>query len=147
MIDLICYSLTRLTHSLKIQIGVTSLCRSSCYRSLCSSLLHDERYFSNSYSFIPERWIESERGNETCVKEAWIPFSYGKWNCIGKLYCKISDYYRLAMMETRVTFSKLIWGYDIALKNVKQKVPALEHRALASGPLEVRLKKVVRGQN
>lgn len=62
-------------------------------------------------------------------------------------YCKISDYYRLAMMEIRVTFSKLIWSYDITLKNVEQKVPALEHRALASGPLEVRLKKVVRGQN
>jgi len=48
------------------------------------AMLHDERYFSNPESFIPERWIDTEKGMETCVKEAWIPFLIGKRNCIGK---------------------------------------------------------------
>ena len=51
------------------------------------AMMHDERYFSNPMSFIPERWIEGERGNETCVKEAWLPFAYGQWNCVGQPYC------------------------------------------------------------
>ena len=48
--------------------------------------MHDERHFSNPESFIPTRWIESERGSETCNRSAWIPFSYGPRNCIGKPY-------------------------------------------------------------
>ena len=48
------------------------------------TILHDEGSFSNPESFIPTRWIESEKGNETCNKVAWIPFSYGARNCIGK---------------------------------------------------------------
>ena len=85
------------------------------------------------------------------MKEAWIPFSHGKWNCIGKPYHILSvknpNYYRLAMMEMKVTLSKLIWSYDITLKDFDQKVPELDHRALASGPLEVRLTRVERDQN
>src|SRR5271170_6545713 len=50
------------------------------------TVMHDERNFSNPESFIPERWIESERGNETCVKEAFIAFQQGRRNCVGKPY-------------------------------------------------------------
>jgi cytochrome P450 len=110
-------------------------------------MLHDERYFSNPHSFVPERWIESERGKETCVTTAWIPFSYGKWNCIGKPYSTLGNYeliFRLAMMEMRVTLSRLIWHYDVELKSAGQDVPTYDHLSLASGQLEVRLKKVER---
>lgn len=48
--------------------------------------MHDERNFSNPNSFIPERWIESERGVETCNKAAWLPFSVGLRNCVGRSY-------------------------------------------------------------
>jgi cytochrome P450 len=50
------------------------------------AIMRDERYFSNANSFIPTRWIESERGGETCNKAAWIPFSHGLRNCAGKPY-------------------------------------------------------------
>ena len=50
------------------------------------TVMHDERNFSNPESFIPERWIESERGNETCTKEAFIAFQQGRRNCVGKPY-------------------------------------------------------------
>ena len=53
------------------------------------TVMHDERYYSNPESFIPERWIESERGSETCVKDAFLAFQQGRRNCVGKPYtCK-----------------------------------------------------------
>lgn len=111
-------------------------------------MLHDERYFSNPDSFIPERWIESERGDETCVKEAWIPFSYGKWNCIGKPYFswrgRLWLIIRLALMEMRVTMAKLVWTYDISLNKEGQEIPSLDHRSVSAGKLEVRMTKVER---
>lgn len=55
-------------------------------------MMHNEKYFSNPDTFIPERWIESERGTETCLKRAWIPFLHGKWHCIGKPYVPIMRY-------------------------------------------------------
>jgi len=48
--------------------------------------MRDDKNFSNPDSFIPTRWIGSEREQETCNKAAWIPFSYGPRNCIGKAY-------------------------------------------------------------
>jgi cytochrome P450 len=60
------------------------------------TVMHDERYFSNPESFIPERWIESEHGNEICVKEAFIAFQQGRRNCVGKPY-PLSPSYRLTL--------------------------------------------------
>ena len=51
---------------------------------------------------------------------------------------------RIAMMQLRVTLARLIWSYDITLKNPKEQVPWYSHRAFEAGPLEVRLKKIVR---
>ena len=48
------------------------------------TIMHDENNFSNPNTFLPERWIESERGNETCNKAAWLPFSIGLRNCVGR---------------------------------------------------------------
>ena len=50
------------------------------------TILHDERHFSNPHAFIPERWIDSERRKERCTKAAWLPFSAGLRNCIGRPY-------------------------------------------------------------
>ena len=50
------------------------------------TMMHDERNFSNPDKFLPERWIDNEKGNETCNKAAWLPFSYGLRNCVGRPY-------------------------------------------------------------
>ena len=108
-------------------------------------MTHDERHFSNPDVFIPERWIESERGMETCNKEAFITFSSGKWNCVGKSY--VSGWncvdFRLALMGMRVILTKLIWEYDVSLKE-GQDVPDYDHKCFMAGQLEVHLKKVQR---
>jgi hypothetical protein len=46
-------------------------------------------------------------------------------------------------MEMRIVICRLIWWFDIALKE-GQGVPSYDHRALSSGPLEVRLTPVKR---
>ena len=109
-------------------------------------MLHNEHYFSHPDSFIPERWIDSERGNETCVKEAWVPFSVGKWNCIGKPYAPVMIEFdgRLAMMEMRVTIARLLWEFDVQLKDEGQEVPLYDHKSISAGQLEVRLRWVER---
>ena len=51
--------------------------------------MRDERYFSNPHRFIPTRWIESEQGNETCVKATWVPFGRGLRDCVGRPYVSL----------------------------------------------------------
>jgi hypothetical protein len=53
------------------------------------AIMHDERNFSHPNDFIPERWIPSECGKETCNKAAWIPFSHGLRGCIGRPYIPV----------------------------------------------------------
>jgi cytochrome P450 len=107
--------------------------------------MHNSRYFSNPESFVPERWIESEREKETCVKNAWIAFHYGKWSCIGKPYSSSIKSYNnvsLAMMEMRVTLARLIWKFDLELKDIGQKEPEFHHKTLSAGSLMIRVKKL-----
>ncbi len=73
---------------------------------------HSESHFLNSFKYIPERWIPGSQGlgfdvTEKTVeaqKSAFIPFSTGPRNCVGK---------NLAMMELLVTFARLVWLYDV----------------------------------
>ena len=71
----------------------------------------------------------------------------GKWNCIGKPYYipkTDTGNSSLAMMELRVTLARLLWEFDIQLKDEGQEVPEYDHRSVSAGKLEVRLKKVER---
>lgn len=61
---------------------------------------HDPRYWYNSDSFLPERWIGYGFGD---TKEAFQPFSLGPRACIG---------INLAYLESRVILAKMAWKYD-----------------------------------
>lgn len=52
--------------------------------------------------------------------------------------------FRLALMEMRLTLSKLIWQYDMKLRE-GQGDPGFFHRSLSAGPLEIHLTRVDRG--
>lgn len=72
------------------------------------SIQRDPRYFSpNPESFYPDRWlahqVEDDSGKFCHNVDAWIPFSHGSANCIGK---------QLAMMELKVVISTLIRLFD-----------------------------------
>jgi cytochrome P450 len=108
---------------------------------------HDKRYFSNSGKFIPTRWIDEEKKEETCVKEAWIPFGFGLRNCVAKAYDPtfvsetLTVQNSLALMEIRLTLAMFAFTFDAEL--VEQAEPSYMERLVAiRGPLFVRVKRV-----
>ncbi|KAF7867161.1 hypothetical protein EAF04_005245 [Stromatinia cepivora] len=62
----------------------------------------DPRNFKDPNLFIPERW--TTRPEFVLNKSAYLPFSMGAYNCIGK---------GLAMMELRSVISRTIFEYEV----------------------------------
>ena len=46
----------------------------------------------------------------------------------------------LAMMEMRVTLTRLIWNFDLALKD-GQEEPTYDHKALSAGQLLLKVRR------
>ncbi|KAJ9138730.1 Isotrichodermin C-15 hydroxylase [Coniochaeta hoffmannii] len=70
---------------------------------------HNSRNFRDAYEFVPERWLDGEEGAERYRddnKAAFQPFSIGARNCLGR---------SLAVMETRLILTLLLWNFDIEL--------------------------------
>ena len=68
------------------------------------SFLHNGDFFSDSYSFRPERWLSPNP--EDCVeamREAFIPFSTGCRGCPGQ---------DLAYLEMSLVAAKMLWYFD-----------------------------------
>ena len=68
----------------------------------------DPRYFSPfPDQFWPERWLQSgsTSGKATLNTNAFIPFSYGPRNCVGK---------RLAIVEMQMVVALLVWRFDFS---------------------------------
>ncbi|KAH8820258.1 cytochrome P450 [Xylogone sp. PMI_703] len=83
------------------------------------ALFHNEEYFPQAFSFIPERWIptatsDGTEGSQLSIsfsaesiqraKSAFAPFSLGARGCIGK---------NLAYAEMMVVLAKLLWVYEL----------------------------------
>ncbi|KAG6811738.1 hypothetical protein H0H92_006003 [Tricholoma furcatifolium] len=71
------------------------------------SLHRNPEYFSpQPHDFIPERWLANPKdGNYTLNQSAFIPFSYGPANCVGR---------SLARREMIMVTSALIQKFDIS---------------------------------
>ncbi|KZV95507.1 cytochrome P450 [Exidia glandulosa HHB12029] len=81
-------------------------------------LHHDPRYFSPHTSiFHPERWIEDD-GKWNTQREAYIPFSAGPMQCVGK---------NLAKIEIIVVVSALLRYYDMKFAEGYDPAMFLEH--------------------
>lgn len=77
-------------------------------------------YYREPLSYIPERWIEGETCQTRSARQSWVatkaeievsrnafcPFSIGPRGCIGK---------SMALMEMRITLSRLVFLFDIEL--------------------------------
>lgn len=66
---------------------------------------HDERYWKEPYSFIPERWIDESFCD---IKQASQPFSLGPRSCLG---------INLAYLEMRIILAKMVYHFDWELVN------------------------------
>ncbi|KAF9020123.1 cytochrome P450 [Hymenopellis radicata] len=67
------------------------------------SLHRNPQYFSHPEVFKPERWLVTEPG-EVMNRDAFIPFSYGYANCVGK---------QLAMQEMLTLTVALLQKFDV----------------------------------
>lgn len=61
--------------------------------------------FTNAHSFIPERWIDSDKYHRD-KQAAMQPFSIGPRNCIGQ---------SLAWIEMKLILCHLIYNFDVQL--------------------------------
>jgi len=67
---------------------------------------HDARNFVQPNEFVPERW--TSQPELVLNKTAYMPFSTGPYNCIGK---------GLAMMELRSVIARTVNDFDISIPN------------------------------
>ncbi|OIW26079.1 isotrichodermin C-15 hydroxylase [Coniochaeta ligniaria NRRL 30616] len=71
---------------------------------------HNSKNFRDAYEFVPERWLEDDLAAAERYKDdnkaAFQPFSIGNRNCLGR---------SLAIMETRLILTRLLWNFDIEL--------------------------------
>ncbi|KAI5803281.1 cytochrome P450 [Peziza echinospora] len=70
---------------------------------------HNPLYFPDPFTFMPERWIESEAEEFTdpeVARSAYLPFSIGSRGCIGK---------SLALMELRLVIARVAWEWECTL--------------------------------
>lgn len=73
---------------------------------------HNESPFPRPFDFLPERWILGSpdlgfpvtQSSLEHQKQAWIPFSLGPRNCVGK---------NMAMMELLITMARMVWLFDV----------------------------------
>ncbi|KAG9231089.1 benzoate 4-monooxygenase cytochrome P450 [Amylocarpus encephaloides] len=73
------------------------------------SLHYNEEYFSDPFTFRPERWIVSEKvrlEDVSRANSALLPFSYGPGNCVGQ---------RLAMMELSIILARTLFLMDVTV--------------------------------
>jgi len=87
-------------------------------------------------------------GKETCNKAAWVPFSMGSRNCVGKAYL-LDDFSRsnssLALAELRLVIAMFVWSFDATLAEEGQCEPYYKDSfAVARGPLPISIRRVKR---
>ena len=95
----------------------------------------DPRYFSPSPDdFIPSRWLADNDLGGSVNRLAFIPFSYGPANCVGR---------QLAWMEMRMVISAMVQKFDMAFAEGFDQDGWLgtleDHFISTRGPLMVKL--------
>ncbi|KAL0068197.1 hypothetical protein AAF712_004857 [Marasmius tenuissimus] len=66
--------------------------------------MNPNNFSPNPETFIPERWLPGESGSMTTKLDAFIPFSYGPANCIGK---------NLAKLEMNMVLTAIVQRFDL----------------------------------
>ncbi|CCM04655.1 uncharacterized protein FIBRA_06839 [Fibroporia radiculosa] len=69
---------------------------------------HDPRYFSRPEDFFPERWLSKNGEDNTFDPSAFIPFSMGPANCVGR---------PLALIEMRMVIAYILHAFELRFAN------------------------------
>ncbi|TFB01345.1 Isotrichodermin C-15 hydroxylase [Trichoderma ghanense] len=78
---------------------------------------HNPAHFHDAESFIPERWLGGARF-ESDKRDAFMPFSIGPRNCIGRKNAKLGKLnyiVSLAYSEMKLILARLVWNFDVKL--------------------------------
>ncbi|KAI0180776.1 cytochrome P450-like protein [Hypoxylon sp. FL1284] len=76
---------------------------------------HNEEYYPDSFSYLPQRWIAQPGSGETVenaakrvalARSAFCPFSIGPRGCVGK---------GVALRSIMITVARLVWAYEMRL--------------------------------
>lgn len=67
------------------------------------ALHHNEEYFSDPYTFQPERWLVNDKAKLAKMRSAFAPFSVGARACAGKA---------MAYLEASLVIAKTFWAFD-----------------------------------
>jgi cytochrome P450 len=67
------------------------------------ALHHSEKHFERPFVYDPSRWLVEGTGG---VREAFIPFSLGPRQCIGK---------NVALLELYVGVARALWLYNVRI--------------------------------
>lgn len=74
------------------------------------SIQHHPAYFSDPFTFSPERWLVGEQGSTkdsvALASSAYTPFSMGPRGCIGK---------GMALTEMMLTMATVLWTLDFKM--------------------------------
>lgn len=67
------------------------------------SLHHNEKYFSDPFTFSPERWLVEDEATLGLMNSAFCAFSIGGRGCAGK---------SMAYLEASLVIAKTLWYFD-----------------------------------
>ncbi|KAI1176833.1 cytochrome P450 [Nemania sp. FL0916] len=80
------------------------------------SLLHNDDYFPEPFTFLPERWLTSDHDTpeqleaRAVARRAFQPFSLGDRNCAGK---------PMAYLELSLVLARTLWYFDFEIAHGK----------------------------
>lgn len=94
------------------------------------TIQHDERLFSDPWSFRPERWISGSDEEKQNLKDYVFPFSLGRNACIGR---------NIAFLEQFVVISTLLHRYDFQFAEEGFELAVLERINANPGPMPVKV--------
>ncbi|KAL6407680.1 cytochrome p450 [Ilyonectria robusta] len=96
--------LQRMTPPEGLTIGDTFVPGNTIVQCPTHTMHRDARYFERPDEFLPQRWsTEKELTKDASV---FVPFSTGRYSCIGK---------QLGLMEVRYMTAQIVRKYDVAL--------------------------------
>lgn len=67
------------------------------------SLHHNSEYFTELYTFKPERWLDENEAQVARMRSAFVPFSIGTRSCAGKA---------MAYLKSSLVIAKTLWNFD-----------------------------------
>lgn len=67
------------------------------------SFMRNAQYYPEPFTFLPERWIESDEDRRASMRRAFVPFSMGSRSCAGQA---------MAYLELSLTIARTIWYFD-----------------------------------